>query len=473
MPCRRAVVDDVLARGQARVEAARVREHAHPREHLARAVATSMPSTAHRPASGAMSAASMRSVVVLPAPFGPSRPVIEPFGASNADVAHGVDARLARRAPAAPSRSCARAARAHAARASPSRTTWQADATSIIAVLRMPPPRRRAAETPAAAARSLRTRRRRQARRASLVASMKRNRTSRMQPIAEHAMAGVGDDDVARHRPECASDALGVARRRRRIDAAAQQQRPAPRSSASCRTPPAPRRAASPRTSARRSARIRCRSRAPGRRREAPGAARPRRRRPRSACRSRAASSCALAKVAFSADQAGEVAARRRVDRRRQRGRERRRVERAAHGAEQHVAAQRRTALAAPGERVRGLDRSRQATASSAATWARRSGCVVRARGFGGAGASERVERGLVVGRKARRQHHVGRRDAVEHAAPHRASGTGAGIRARPACRTTRRRGRCARRRARARTASRSCTAMLVVKKRRSPSPRR
>jgi hypothetical protein len=41
-----------------------------------------MPSTRIVPASGVMSAASMRSVVVLPAPFGPSRPVMRPFGAS-------------------------------------------------------------------------------------------------------------------------------------------------------------------------------------------------------------------------------------------------------------------------------------------------------------------------------------------------------------------------------------------------------
>ena len=82
MPCRRAVVDDVLARREPRVEAARVAEHAHARQRLARPLRRRRcRRPARRPASGAISPASMRSVVVLPAPFGPSRPVMRPSGA--------------------------------------------------------------------------------------------------------------------------------------------------------------------------------------------------------------------------------------------------------------------------------------------------------------------------------------------------------------------------------------------------------
>ena len=44
---------------------------------------------------------------------------------------------------------------------------------------------------------------------------------------------------------------------------------------------------------------------------------------------------------------------------------------------------------------------------------------IARARGLLRARREERVERGLVVGRRGRGQGHVGRRDAVEHAAPH------------------------------------------------------
>ena len=43
------------------------------------------------PASGTMSVASMRSSVVLPAPLGPSRPVICAVGRRERHVAHGVD----------------------------------------------------------------------------------------------------------------------------------------------------------------------------------------------------------------------------------------------------------------------------------------------------------------------------------------------------------------------------------------------
>ncbi len=83
-PCSVAVVADVLARGEARIEAARVGQHADP---LAHRVAVAHDVEARRrcavPPSGTISVASMRSSVVLPAPLGPSRPVIWPSGATN------------------------------------------------------------------------------------------------------------------------------------------------------------------------------------------------------------------------------------------------------------------------------------------------------------------------------------------------------------------------------------------------------
>ncbi len=85
----RAVVADVLARGQARVQPARVRQHADALAHR-EAVAQDV-EVARRfavPASGVTSVASMRSSVVLPAPFGPSRPVISPSGAMNETSSH-------------------------------------------------------------------------------------------------------------------------------------------------------------------------------------------------------------------------------------------------------------------------------------------------------------------------------------------------------------------------------------------------
>ena len=45
---------------------------------------------AHVPRSGMTSVASMRSSVVLPAPFGPSRPVIAPSAAVNETAVHGL-----------------------------------------------------------------------------------------------------------------------------------------------------------------------------------------------------------------------------------------------------------------------------------------------------------------------------------------------------------------------------------------------
>ena len=74
-----AEVADVLARGQALVDAARVRQHAEALRAPASASSiASKPSTRTLPWSGDISVYSMRSVVVLPAPFGPSRPVISP-----------------------------------------------------------------------------------------------------------------------------------------------------------------------------------------------------------------------------------------------------------------------------------------------------------------------------------------------------------------------------------------------------------
>ena len=79
-----AVVADVLAGGEPRIYPARVGQHADRRRTAARSRTTSAPPTrraARRP--GTTSVASIRSTVVLPAPFGPSRPVISPSGAAN------------------------------------------------------------------------------------------------------------------------------------------------------------------------------------------------------------------------------------------------------------------------------------------------------------------------------------------------------------------------------------------------------
>ena len=80
----RAVIADVLARGQARVEAARIRQHADAAAHRVAVgddVETVDARACRRP--GSTSVAIIRNSVVLPAPLGPSRPVIAPSGASN------------------------------------------------------------------------------------------------------------------------------------------------------------------------------------------------------------------------------------------------------------------------------------------------------------------------------------------------------------------------------------------------------
>ena len=72
MPVQPAVVDDVLARGQPRVQAARVAEHAHARPRRER-VARRVDAVDRRcPRRADAAPATMRSVVVLPAPLGPS-----------------------------------------------------------------------------------------------------------------------------------------------------------------------------------------------------------------------------------------------------------------------------------------------------------------------------------------------------------------------------------------------------------------
>ena len=82
-PVQRAVVADVLARGQARVEAPRVRQHADALAHRV-AIAHDVESgDVAPPPSGTISVDSIRSNVVLPAPLGPSSPVIDPSGAVN------------------------------------------------------------------------------------------------------------------------------------------------------------------------------------------------------------------------------------------------------------------------------------------------------------------------------------------------------------------------------------------------------
>ena len=62
---------------------------------------------------------------------------------------------------------------------------------------------------------------------ASAAASTKRKITSRMQPIAITPWPALATTTCARHRPERRGDALAVARRRRRIEAAAQHAAPA------------------------------------------------------------------------------------------------------------------------------------------------------------------------------------------------------------------------------------------------------
>ena len=128
------------------------------------------------------------------------------------------------------------------------------------------------------------------------------------------------------------------------------------------------------------------------------------------------------------------------ADRRGQRRRQRRHVQRRR---EPGPAACRASASAArsAGHRVRAA--RPRAAARPAAPASVRAGRGSRAAqpGSSAAGSKQGVERGLVVGRERGRQHHVGRRHAVDHGAPHALAGTGAGIRAPRGCRTSHRRG--------------------------------
>ena len=211
----RAVVDDVLARGQARIEAARIGQHAHARQHLARprddVDAVDRASCRRRARSAP---ASMRSVVVLPAPFGPSRPVMRPSGASKPTSRRRAHARAPRRG---------RAARA-AARP-PSRGTAKRlgeprdlDHRATRAATQR---RRRSAETPAAAA----------PRAAQPASTAERPASSAGVDEAEHDVAHAADAEHA---------VAGVRRRRRGAPSARARQRRARRGAAASpdRAPP-------------------------------------------------------------------------------------------------------------------------------------------------------------------------------------------------------------------------------------------
>ena len=328
-------------------------------------------------------------------------------GRAEADVAHRVHDR------AAPRRCRARAA------AEPALARRRGDERLGDAAR----PRSSARSEPCRAARSGRERRRprhawrRSRRRPPAPRRRRRHRrsgstTSRMQPIAITPWPALATTTCRAMRPERRGDALAVARRRRRIDAAAQHQRRRRRSAAACRTPPAPRRAASRRRRfsymrGERGAEVGARLVGAPR----PGAARPRRRRPRSACPS--ASRSALRDAAGSRSGRPGLRSRRAPPSAiasRQRGGERRRVERAAHRAEQHLARQ-REALVAPGQRMRRPSTvARQALQQRGASRARRSGCASRARRLGGAG------------RRAARRTPPGCRSRSSPAAPCRAA---------------------------------------------------
>ena len=111
------------------------------------------------------------------------------------------------------------------------------------------------------------------------------------------------------------------------------------------------------------------------------------------------------------------AAVRRLVDRLRQRACGGRQVQRAAHRAQHDVAGERER-LGLSGQRMRDHHRLRQAREQGSPVRAQLGMCLP-ARGLGVAGGHQRIEGGLPVGGEAGRQHHVGRRDAVDHAAPH------------------------------------------------------
>ena len=87
-----AEVRDVLARAQALVDAARVGQHAEDVERACRRRLCASCRRQDASAVGLHQRVEHASVVVLPAPFGPSRPVISPSAAREADAVDGVHA---------------------------------------------------------------------------------------------------------------------------------------------------------------------------------------------------------------------------------------------------------------------------------------------------------------------------------------------------------------------------------------------
>ena len=183
-----AVVGDVLARGEPRVEAARVRQHADARAHGERvAAARRGRRPAPCPAWAPRACEIMRSVVVLPAPLGPSRPVMRAVRRGERDAAHGLHVAEALGERASATITGRRPSGQHEERAR--------DALEALAVERRA--RCPGARTPrSGAARS-------------------RARSRRGRGWARRAARALGS--VARH-------LLAVARRRRRIDPAREQQ---------------------------------------------------------------------------------------------------------------------------------------------------------------------------------------------------------------------------------------------------------
>ena len=184
----RAEVCDVLPRGQVAVETGRVRQHAQMRRARRRSRrGCRCPSMRALPPSGVSTPYSMRSVVDLPAPFGPSSPVI-----------------------------CAVGARETTPRAPPRWRRIACTARDASIMARVPSSRRRTA--PDGAARGRRHR-------ALRVGGIEKcGHQPRHAAGRELAVPFAGEHQMAMAR-EAARQALGVRRRRDRIRLARQQQR--------------------------------------------------------------------------------------------------------------------------------------------------------------------------------------------------------------------------------------------------------
>ena len=339
----RAVVDDVLARGQARVEAARVGQHAHARQHVARSRDDVDAVDAHRPGVGRDQRGEHAQRRRLAGAVRAEQAGDAAVRRVEADVATAWTRGALDGAVAVAGAGSERGTRAsRRALGAGAANDLARPRTSIIApasVLTRPRPR--PAGRRAAAARRSRSRRRPRARRGRSLASMKRNTTSRMQPMPSTPWPALATTTWRAIGPERADDALAVARRRRRVDAAAQHQHRRGRRGQRVERRRHVAARPAPRTAARRSARTRGRSRRPACRRSA-------RRRGTSSAQTTDRCMPVASRVALrdgegrvQADQAGELAARRR--RRSPRGSaaaSARHVERAAHRAEQHVARQ-------------------------------------------------------------------------------------------------------------------------------------